>query len=389
MADLFEKTDELDRQAQYWVIKLDDGSLNSQQRERLRHWLLEHEDHRQALKRARAVWQALDQCAYTAMQDPEGVPGNLSHCLAESSPGNIPGESRKTDVPFSWPGYMGVMQQRTRMGLSLSVFALIVLTAALQFFIPSEGFYRTAKGEMLAERLPDGSDMILNTDSVVEVLYTERERSLVLHEGEVFFTVAHNPARPFVVYSGNGKTRAVGTAFNVHKHDDRVSVTVTEGTVEIGEASIYKTLFNQTVISSDPSKITAEQKDYSQEKYLRSASGSAGETRRVTANQSLVYRQKPGVITDHSPQDVRNRLAWQRNKLHFNNASLEAFIEEFNRYNNTFMMILDADLKKIRVGGVFQADDPQAALKALRVSHNVETMHITPFLTLLYRKDSE
>jgi len=84
-------------------------------------------------------------------------------------------------------------------------------------------------------RLPDGSVVTLNTDSLIEVQYTQTERTILLLRGEGHFEVAANEARPFLVCAGDQVVRAVGTAFNVElSATSDVEITVTEGTVTIG-----------------------------------------------------------------------------------------------------------------------------------------------------------
>ncbi len=53
----------------------------------------------------------------------------------------------------------------------------------------------TAVGVVRTMELPDGSVVRMNTDSAIEVLFTPGERRVRLGRGEVFFTVAKNPAR--------------------------------------------------------------------------------------------------------------------------------------------------------------------------------------------------
>jgi transmembrane sensor len=59
----------------------------------------------------------------------------------------------------------------------------------------------TGVGEIREVALPDGSRMVLNSTSRVEVAYTPERRLLVLAR-EAFFDVAHNPQRPFDVQVG-------------------------------------------------------------------------------------------------------------------------------------------------------------------------------------------
>jgi transmembrane sensor len=92
---------------------------------------------------------------------------------------------------------------------------------------------RAAPGEQRTLTLPDGSRVTVGGRTELSVAYTARERTIYLTEGEALFAVAHNRARPFVVHAGSGTITAVGTQFNVRDTLDRVTVTVTEGTVVV------------------------------------------------------------------------------------------------------------------------------------------------------------
>src|SRR3546814_6178131 len=68
--------------------------------------------------------------------------------------------------------------------------------------------YATDLGEQRTERLPDGTRIILNTQTAVEVRYSRQRREIALQHGEAMFEVAHDAARPFVVATGAGSVRS-------------------------------------------------------------------------------------------------------------------------------------------------------------------------------------
>ena len=84
--------------------------------------------------------------------------------------------------------------------------------------------------------LPDGSTVKLNSESNLryEEDYKRGERKVYLR-GEAFFEVAENREKPFIVYSGNISTTALGTSFNVRAYpeDDLIEVYLLTGKVEV------------------------------------------------------------------------------------------------------------------------------------------------------------
>lgn len=85
-------------------------------------------------------------------------------------------------------------------------------------------------------RLPDGSTVLLNDSSQLSYRESEAEgfREVTL-TGEAYFDVRHDATMAFVVRSGNVKTTALGTAFNIsaRPHQKEVVVTVTRGKVQV------------------------------------------------------------------------------------------------------------------------------------------------------------
>ncbi len=81
--------------------------------------------------------------------------------------------------------------------------------------------------------LADGSLLVLSANSLVDVAYSRGRRSLSVQRGEAYFEVKHDAERPFVVEAGGVRVTAVGTAFNMHREADQVTVTVIEGRVTV------------------------------------------------------------------------------------------------------------------------------------------------------------
>src|SRR3546814_10885657 len=97
----------------------------------------------------------------------------------------------------------------------------------------SSDLYATDLGEQRTERLPDGTRIILNTQTAVAVRYSRQRREIALQHGEAMFEVAHDAARPFVVATGDGSVTALGTRFQVRNEGAGAIVTLLEGSVEV------------------------------------------------------------------------------------------------------------------------------------------------------------
>ncbi len=94
----------------------------------------------------------------------------------------------------------------------------------------------TATGEQRRLTLDDGTQLVLDTGTAVNVAFTAGERRLRLIRGEILVTTAEDPApqpRPFVVETAEGRLRPLGTRFSVRQGAYESRVAVLEGAVEI------------------------------------------------------------------------------------------------------------------------------------------------------------
>ncbi|CAG5000690.1 hypothetical protein DYBT9275_02513 [Dyadobacter sp. CECT 9275] len=110
----------------------------------------------------------------------------------------------------------------------------------------SQGFSNSPQTKSMAKysdtqlvKLPDGSTVLLNQGS--ELSYSPAdfgaENREVWLNGEGFFDVKHDAAKPFRVKTGKFLTTVLGTAFNIRSfsNESEIKVTVTRGKVKVGD----------------------------------------------------------------------------------------------------------------------------------------------------------
>lgn len=124
----------------------------------------------------------------------------------------------------------------------MSYAASIIVIAAVGFgylFQTTPGFGKLAslKSELQKEEivLADGSQIYLNKNSklIYPKQFNTKSRNVVL-EGEAFFKVEKNPAKPFIIESGNAIIEVLGTSFNVRNETGgKTIVTVNSGKVSL------------------------------------------------------------------------------------------------------------------------------------------------------------
>jgi transmembrane sensor len=94
----------------------------------------------------------------------------------------------------------------------------------------------TATGEIREITLEDGSVLVLNTASSVNIAFGVAERRIRLIEGEIYIATARDPvavARPFIVETADGAVRPIGTQFSVRRTGTESQVGVAAGAVLI------------------------------------------------------------------------------------------------------------------------------------------------------------
>ncbi|PWU26722.1 peptide ABC transporter substrate-binding protein [Pseudomonas sp. RW407] len=86
--------------------------------------------------------------------------------------------------------------------------------------------YASGVGERKRFVLADGSKLLLNTDTAVDVFFAPQQRLLVLQRGEILVSTAKDPARPLRVRNRDGLFEALGTCFVLRQdaHDSLLSV---------------------------------------------------------------------------------------------------------------------------------------------------------------------
>lgn len=129
--------------------------------------------------------------------------------------------------------------------------------------VASASVYTTPRGQRANVTLPDGTLVILNVGSRLEVPADfGRDTRQVTLSGEAVFTVIHQNESPFSVAAGGTVTKVLGTVFSVRKYasDHALKVSVKSGRVSVGVTPVS---MNEAVSVSASGAILHEQWDES------------------------------------------------------------------------------------------------------------------------------
>lgn len=200
----------------------------------------------------------------------------------------------------------------------------------------------TPKGDVRRVSLPEGSAVTLNTATAVRPDLGDQLRRVDLIRGEALFDVAKDHRRPFIVFAGGVRVRAVGTSFSVRVREDReVEVQVREGVVEVWRRS-----------DTSPVRLTA-------------------------GGVALAPRQGP-ISHDHRPiESVERAMAWREGRIDLAGMSLAEAAAEFRRYSDRAIVTDDETVARMTVAGVYSISDPEGFARAAALSLGLEAV-VTP-----------
>jgi transmembrane sensor len=193
--------------------------------------------------------------------------------------------------------------------------------------------YFTQKGERSTLLLSDGTSIHLNSATKIRFpLVFAREKREVFLDGEAYFEVAHSETSPFIVHTVDANIRVLGTIFNVtsYSEDNKTQVIVSEGQVAFrgvkqqNEVLLHRNQLSRVIKGGFPS--TAE-----------------------------VIR------TD-------KYLAWLKNQMVFENATLAEVIKQLSRKFNVEFEVHDLNLLNRHIMGTFSNESFSQIIRSLSLS---------------------
>lgn len=217
--------------------------------------------------------------------------------------------------------------------------------------------YTSAVAQNRTISLPDGSTVAMGGASTLSTRFTRGERRVELSAGEAFFQVANRASQPFIVTAGNVIIRDVGTAFDVRRSGQQVTIAVTEGRVQISDG---------TGGSDKGARATRTLDAVAGEQVTYDSATSAMSISKVTSEQAT---------------------SWRDNRLDFINEPLAVVVSNVNRYSVKPLHIADADLAGLTFTGSVKTDAIDQWLDALpkvfplrvnRGAHEVILSHAAP-----------
>lgn len=290
-----------------WLTLLMSGEASAEQQKQWSQWRKAHADHEAAWQHVESVTGRMKsfgpQPAYTALS-------------AYGAGGRPRSAARRRAVQvLLWGGLA------TGTGL---------LASRTNTWHASLADCRSATGEQRRFALEDGTQLLLNTGSAVNLRFNASERRILLVEGEIMVATRHDPGmpadpRPLWVETAEGSIRSLGTRFTVRQHPEHTDVTVLESAVEIAPW------------------------------------GAPGQARVLHAGEQVRFSRDaidaPGTAGEQT-------AAWTRGQLLADEQRLGDFLAELGRYRPG-MLRVDPQVADLRLSGVFPLADTDRILATL------------------------
>lgn len=176
--------------------------------------------------------------------------------------------------------------------------------------------------------LSDGSTVEMDIATRMSVQMRTDGRRVSLLSGRAMFDVAHDRSRPFSVSAGDSRTTALGTRFQVQLDTDQVVVTLAQGSVAIDDETTLHKWHEQ-----------------------------------LRPGEQLSVDMKTAMLTKKTV-DPSVTTSWTRGRHLFRNTSLQAALDEVNRYSHKKVRLGDPSLASLTVGGNFIAGDSEQIVAA-------------------------
>ncbi|MEP6711772.1 MAG: FecR domain-containing protein, partial [Ferruginibacter sp.] len=227
-----------------------------------------------------------------------------------------------------------------------AVLLIGVLSIGLKFLVSNAGKPQLATeyGQIKQDKLPDGTEIILNANS--KLTYprqwkegTDRE---VWIKGEAFFhvkkTVQHNK---FIVHTDAFDIEVTGTSFDVINREGKSSIILKEGSVKIhrpGEAEIL---------------------------------------------------MKPGDFVEFTNEQIQKKtvtkqdyLAWTESKLVFDNTALKDVVTIIKQHYGVDVKLMGNDLAEKTITGIMPNNNLDVLLEALEATQEFTIKRIDNIITI-------
>lgn len=297
-----------------WFTLSMDATFSAKDAERLQEWRHAHPEHERA-------WQHINQMRLSLHQ----LNGHAAYQTLSS---------------LHSPARRSALKSLAWLGMAAGGGLLASHTQTWQRQVAD---YSTGTGELKTLALSDGTQIVLNTSSAIDVQLTDAVRQVTLRYGEIMVTTGHQPGehRLFQLITDHGSIQPVGTQFNVRCLKNSTEVAVLQGAVKIQPHD--------------------------------------GPAVMLQKGMHTTFSHEQTATPEATPAQVG---AWRNGLLFANNMRLSELAQELARYRPGLIRC-DEAVADLRISGVFPLNNTTLALEAIPNSLPVSIIYRTRYWVTL------
>jgi ferric-dicitrate binding protein FerR (iron transport regulator) len=294
------------------------GECSQEERNKIEAWIASDMENLKTVELMRVAWNVPEpQQQKSDVKKLWSEVAEQAGISAQSEDQKVPGTSEKAKI-IRWPFDFQAGSYRILRYAAV----LLAATSLVYFFGKGVGIFPWGQSSelqtLIVERgvrqsttLSDGTIISLDAGSNLSYPknFTGDTREVSLN-GEGYFEVASNAAKPFIVHANHAVVRVLGTKFNVRawQPDKKVTVAVSEGKVS-----------------------------------LRSEEGAAGDVVVIVRGQASTLPES-GRPSEPHPVDIDQYLGWMNNEVAFDDAPLQEILYQLERWYDVQFILSDSTL---------------------------------------------
>lgn len=232
---------------------------------------------------------------------------------------------------------------KSRAGFMALAAGLLLAIALPLLIINTQADFSTGVAERRLVHLADGSTVELAAASAIDADFDAAGRHVRLLSGEAFFDVAHDAARPFTVTAGDVAVKVLGTRFDVRLTSVATTVELLHGAVDLS---------------------------------------AGGQSMVLAPGETATFSHGAGALS-RAAMDPADMAQWRGGRLFVNDVSVASVVEVLRRYHPAWIGVLDDDLARQRVTGLYDLTQPDRALAALVQPFGGRVRQVSPYLRLI------
>jgi transmembrane sensor len=314
-------------EAMDWFLRLNEPTRSDEDENAFIIWLNAATENRDAWAKACRTWEVMGASLPTQM--PLLQTARQSTKRAPSVAGHL-GPGRRRPITF---------------GIATLAACLIMVFAAPVLLTRYSADYVTTTAEVRRIILQDGSTVDLGASSAIDVNFSAGARQVRLLEGQAFFDIRPDPARPFTVKTDELDVTVVGTAFDINITPETETVQLAHGIVDLSRPK-------------------------------------GSDRMRMIAGDTITLDRSSGRLA-RSTMDVDAIASWRDRKLFVQDVSISSVIAELQRYHPSWITVASIELGDRRITGLYDLSDPDRALEALVSPFGGKVHRVSPYLRVL------